>query len=132
MKKLFLMVFIVTNLETGVFGYDKGLFDLDYFGNLSAYFQVIEIPSNGRPGLISCEDIIQENKVIKSYFKMTLPQKGVNAAFKVIKDEGYSTEAYKVYMIVFSTYSFSKNAVVVFMKFDKDGSAWFDCYEVFM
>lgn len=135
MKKHILALVILVNLTIGTFGYDKGLFDLDYFGNLKAEFQVVEIPSNGNPGLTSCEDLVEGLKKqgnIKSYFKMTLPQKSINAAFKVIKDEGYSTEAYKVYMIIFSSYSFSRNGVCVFMKFDSDGSAWFDCYEVFM
>jgi len=131
MKRYFLTLVMAVNLTTSTFGYDKGLFDLDYFGNLSAYFEVIEIPSNGTPGLTSCEDIVKANNSVKSYFKMTLPQKGINAAFKVINDEGYSTEAYKVYCIIFGSYSFSKNGVFVFMKFDKDGSAWFDCYEFY-
>ena len=130
MKRFILMLVMTVNLTTGIFGYDKGLFDVDYFGNLKAYFEVMEIPSNGTPGLASCEDIMQELG-LKSYYKMTLPQKGINAAFKVIQDEGYSTAAYKTYCIIFSSYKFSKNSVVVIMKFTKDGSAWFDCYEVY-
>ena len=135
MKKFSLMFLLMFIFSIDIFSYDKGLFDLDYFGNISAYFEIAEVPSNGNPGLTSCEDIVEDTKkkgTIKSYYKMTLPQKGINAAFKVIKDEGYSTGAYKVYMIMFSSYSFSRNGVLVFMKFDRDGSAWFDCYEFFM
>jgi len=134
-KKIILTLVMVTIFSTGIFSYENGLFDLDYNGNLLAIFHVIEFESNGKPGLASCEDIMKEwtksKKGIKSYNKITLPQKGINAAFKVIKDEGYSTSAYKVYMISFYKYSFSNRGVNVFMKFDKDGSAWIDAYESF-
>jgi len=133
MKRFFLTLVMAVNVTIGTFGYDKGLFDLDYFGNLRANFQVVELQSDGNPGLNSAkdEDIVKTSSGVKSYFKMTLPQKGINAAFKVIQDEGYSTAAYKTYCIIFSSYKFSKNSVVVIMKFTKDGSAWFDCYEVY-
>lgn len=135
MKKYLFTIIISLILIEGIFGYDKGLFDLDYAGNLIAYYEVIEIPSNRKPGLSSCENILKDmisEGAISSYYKFTLPQKGINAAFKVINDEGFQANDYNVYMISFTTYhpSISKTAVWVFIKFNKDGSAWFESYEI--
>jgi len=138
MKRIFrvTMVVAISMIYTGIVSaYDKGLFDTNYLGELEAYFEVYDITSDNKPGPITNDSVWLENCVkngiIKGYFKMTLPRKGINAAFKIIKDEGYSTEAYKSYMVLFSTYSFSRKGVIVLMKFDKDGAAWFDSYEYF-
>jgi hypothetical protein len=131
MKKFLLITFLFFIGMNG-FSYDKGLFDVyEFSGDLKAEYQIREIPSDGKPGLSSFEEIVKQSKV-GSYFKIpNLPQKGINAVFKVIKDEGYKTNNYNTFVVVFSTYSFSSNAVLIFVKFDKDGSAWIEAFEIF-
>jgi len=119
---------------------DEAFFGTDSYGNLKAYYEVLiadEAHSDKSDEFFDkAEDRIKATLMKHpdlAYRKITLSQNGRNAAYKVIKDEGYLTAANHFYMIVFSNdlLDFSNHAVEVFVKFDKNGSARFKAYEMF-
>jgi hypothetical protein len=137
---VFVVMIIIALSPSNTNAIDEAFFGTDSYGNLKAYYEVLiadEAHSDKSDEFFDkAEDRIKATLMKHpdlAYRKITLSQNGRNAAYKVIKDEGYLTAANHFYMIVFSNdlLDFSNHAVEVFVKFDKNGSARFKAYEMF-